>query len=93
MENPATWGRAEHVIADAMSQADKYMKMGVVGLSSVRQIADALREAGLLRDPKDEDKEPSIEEIKLIHPDYPTPLNVLNNMYVDHAKRVRDFYA
>jgi hypothetical protein len=50
MENPATWGRAERVISDAYEDWWKGHSRGRVGLSLARQIADALRNAGLLRD-------------------------------------------
>lgn len=52
MENPTTWGVAEHVIHDVMVK-DHYAKQeepGLCGLSLPRQIADALREAGLLNE-------------------------------------------
>ncbi len=49
MENPATWGEAEHIVSRvivAYEQRDPH----IVGLSLTRQITDALREAGLLVD-------------------------------------------
>jgi len=52
MENPATWGEAEKVIHDVMMK-DHYAKQeepGLCGLSLPRQIADALRKAGLLKE-------------------------------------------
>jgi hypothetical protein len=50
MENPATWGTAENVIHNVIVK-DHYAKQeGEVGLSLPRQIADALREAGLLKE-------------------------------------------
>ena len=48
MENPATWGEAEKVIRQAYDAHSEDRAKGVVGLSLVRRIADALREAGLL---------------------------------------------
>ena len=48
MENPETWTDAEKVIHKALNAADQARMRGVVGLSRARQIADALREAGLL---------------------------------------------
>jgi hypothetical protein len=48
MENPATWGKAEKVIDKAIRDADKAHFQGIVGLSTTRRVADALREAGLL---------------------------------------------
>lgn len=50
MENPATWGRAEHVVADALERAHEQDAQHVVGLSHIRQITDALRAAGLLKE-------------------------------------------
>ena len=50
MESQATWGEAEHVIYDALKKADKAALIGVIGLSKPRRIADALRDAGLLKD-------------------------------------------
>jgi hypothetical protein len=52
MENPSTWGDAENVIHDAITR-DHYAKLaepGLCGLSLPRQIADALRRAGLLKE-------------------------------------------
>lgn len=54
MENPGTWTKAEHVVHAALLQADKDRENGVYGLSRVRQITDALRRDGLL---KEEDSE------------------------------------
>jgi hypothetical protein len=50
MENPATWGTAERIVSDVLSRHDANMRSPspVIGLSVVRQITDALREAGLL---------------------------------------------
>lgn len=48
MENPATWGPAEHVVSKALKDAAAARAQGVIGLSTVRQVTDALREAGLL---------------------------------------------
>lgn len=50
VENPATWGRAERVVAEAMRQADEGHEQGLVGLSTIRQITDALRAADLLKE-------------------------------------------
>ena len=47
-ENPATWGEAERVVADALDEADRMHFDGVCGLSAVRVVTDALREADLL---------------------------------------------
>jgi|CZKW01.1.fsa_nt_gi hypothetical protein len=52
MENPATWGRAEHVINEALKEYDWEINTAggglIIGLSLPRRIADALREADLL---------------------------------------------
>jgi hypothetical protein len=50
MENPATWGKAEKVIDQAHKDYWKARKDGVIGWSLIHTIAEALREAGLLRD-------------------------------------------
>lgn len=50
MENPATWGKAEHVVHEALRVADAVRMDFVCGLSVERQITDALRAAGLLRE-------------------------------------------
>ena len=54
MENPATWGEAEKVIQrvhqDWLENLHKPAGERVIGLSLYRQVADALREAGLLED-------------------------------------------
>lgn len=48
MENPATWGRAEKTVDEALRKAGQAKRLGVYGLSTVRQITDALRAEGLL---------------------------------------------
>ena len=55
-ENPATWGRAEHIVNkvldDHFTHSHRVIageEEPVIGLSLVRQITDALREASLLR--------------------------------------------
>jgi len=56
MENPATWGKAEHVIIQALDEYDKDVlgnRGVIVGLSLTRRIADALRNANLLREPEE----------------------------------------
>lgn len=50
MENPATWGKAEKVIDEAYQDWWKSRARGTYGLSLARRIADALRDAELLRD-------------------------------------------
>ncbi len=55
MENPATWGKAEHVVNDTIAEHDQVMRMspGLCGLSLARRITDALREAGFHLDRED----------------------------------------
>ena len=50
MENPATWGAAENTIDKALKQAERDRRLGIIGWSLPKQIAEALREAGLLRE-------------------------------------------
>jgi hypothetical protein len=45
MENPATWGPLEQTIDKAIRKARENREAGLVGLSEVRLIADAVREA------------------------------------------------
>lgn len=57
MENPATWGAAENVIRIACDQfyEDVHGDPPIVGLSLPCRIADALRNAGLLKENNNED--------------------------------------
>ena len=50
MENPATWGKAEKVVAQAQEKWQRDRENRVIGLSEVRSITDALRREGLLRE-------------------------------------------
>ena len=54
MENPASWGKAEKIIAEVhrawLDNLHRPADERVIGLSLYRQIADALREAGLLNE-------------------------------------------
>lgn len=50
MENPATWGPAEHAVQDVLDRYRVGQNNEVCGLSLARQITDALREQGLLND-------------------------------------------
>jgi hypothetical protein len=43
MENPQTWGRLERAIDQALGEAEQARRDGVIGLSRVRRIADAVR--------------------------------------------------
>lgn len=47
-ENPASWGEAEKVVSKALDEAAEAFLQHTCGLSTVRRITDALREAGLL---------------------------------------------
>jgi hypothetical protein len=51
MENPATWTKAERVVQDALDEAARGREQMVFGFSTAQQITNALREAGLLREP------------------------------------------
>jgi hypothetical protein len=57
MENPATWGRAEHIVDDVLANDDanrrKPPEQMLVGASRAKQICDALRAEGLLTDADD----------------------------------------
>lgn len=64
MENPATWGPAEKIVHDVLNEQDNILPRlrpspGEVlcGLSLERQITDALREAGLLKEEHGEEEE------------------------------------
>lgn len=61
MENPATWGAAERIIHSVRVQHEEMMhlKVPVFGLSLERQITDALRQAGLLREETDDGGHPN----------------------------------
>lgn len=50
VENPATWGPVEKVIHETIKRHRDNHLAGTVGLSRVRMIADALREAGLIKE-------------------------------------------
>lgn len=49
MENPNTWSDLEVVIEQAKRDSEEAQKNGVIGLSSTRVIADALRKSGLVK--------------------------------------------
>ena len=49
-ENPATWGEAERVIARALREADQAHREQLVGWSTPKRVAEALRDAGLLKE-------------------------------------------
>lgn len=51
-ENPASWGEAERIISDTIDTFDRTMHEhpDLCGATLPRQIADALREAGLLKE-------------------------------------------
>jgi hypothetical protein len=50
MENPDTWGKAEKVIAEAVREAAVAHQHGIIGWSQPKRIAEALRQAGLLKE-------------------------------------------
>lgn len=54
MENPATWGPAEKIVQEVyvnwIESMEKPADERIAGLSLYRQITDALREAGLLKE-------------------------------------------
>lgn len=52
MENPASWGKTERVISEAIQEHAKDMAEHRMGLSLERTISDALRQAGLLKEGK-----------------------------------------
>lgn len=54
-ENPMTWGKLEHAIDGALTVAWAQKMAGMVGLSDVRIIADALRDAGLVKEDEEDD--------------------------------------
>lgn len=49
-ENPAYWTPAEKTISEALSDYEKSLAAGIVGWSRVKCIAEALREAGHLKE-------------------------------------------
>jgi hypothetical protein len=57
MENPATWGPAERIVDKILGEIvlnwGKPPEEKVIGLSAARQITDALRAAGLLKENND----------------------------------------
>lgn len=50
MESPDSGKTAEHVIATALARWENLRRAGITGLSPAKLIADALRDAGLLRE-------------------------------------------
>lgn len=48
MENPATWGQAEKIISAVIRDDDEATANGIAGWSLPKQIAEALRDAGLI---------------------------------------------
>ena len=69
MENPATWGAAENVIHNAIVKDHYAMQAepGLCGFSLPKQIADALRTAGLLTEKvrSEEDQVSLVEETQV----------------------------
>ena len=56
MENPATWGAAERVVHDVITEHFAHQDAGetLCGLSLERQITDAMRKAGLIEVPAED---------------------------------------
>lgn len=52
-ETPASWGPVERVIFQALNDVEDARAIGLVGLSEVKVIANALRDAGLVREEPD----------------------------------------
>jgi hypothetical protein len=52
-ENPSTWGEAQHVISEALTAANEANRKGMIGYSTSTQIFNALVEAGLLVDDRE----------------------------------------
>lgn len=50
MENPNTWTELEKTIREALRQAATARSQGVIGASTEKQIADALRAKGLVKE-------------------------------------------
>lgn len=51
MENPASWGRAERIISRTIqANQEETGAFGRIGWSLPKQIAEALRKAGLLKE-------------------------------------------
>jgi hypothetical protein len=48
MENPATWGTAEHIVNNTYADWCDAREQDICGLSLARQITDALRAEGML---------------------------------------------
>lgn len=50
MENPASWGKLERVIHDALREYDAEQERGVIGASRAAVVATALRREGLVQE-------------------------------------------
>ena len=50
MENPETWTKAEHIVHQAILDAEEAYRNGVVGWSRAKRITEALRKEGLLNE-------------------------------------------
>lgn len=50
MENPSTWTKLEKTIYEAIREAEDQRARRVIGLSTTRIIADALRREGLVEE-------------------------------------------
>lgn len=49
MENPATWTELEKTINEALIHAAEARSRGVIGASTAKQVADALKAKGLVK--------------------------------------------
>ncbi len=65
MESPDSWGPLERVISQAIHDADDAVLRGIVGLSHIRVIADALRDAGLVKAERDDEWEAAVRRCAL----------------------------
>lgn len=57
MENPASWGRAEHVISETYIEWQEARERGAVGGSLAMTIANALRREGIIDEPTNREEE------------------------------------
>lgn len=74
-ENPATWGRAEKIISDTLDKAQAAHEAGMCGWSTPKQIAEALKMAGLLRTSEDARRE-LLEKLQQKHPGMTDPSKI-----------------
>lgn len=58
-EDPASWGPLEVAISEAIRDANAARERGLIGLSTVRRIADRLRDQGLVVERREPDDSPT----------------------------------